>query len=130
MSTNPSLNSRKRKNDEPHVMRRAPSPPVIGKRPIVLMSLVQDDRAMPVRVLLDSGASTAVISIDFAKKHNLKLVKRTDPLLIGDFAGREVQDAGKYYTFPLLLNYENHWSNLTFEVAPMDRDNEIMLPFW
>jgi hypothetical protein len=122
--------SRKRKNLEPHEKRRAPSPPVIGKRPIILMSLVESAKTMPVRVLMDSGASTAVISIDFARRNRLHLVKRTDPLLIGDFAGREVPDAGKYYTHPMLLNYQEHWSSLTFEVAPMDRENDIMLPFW
>ena len=125
-----SLSSRKRKNEELHAKRRVPSPPVIGKRPIVPMSVVKGDKAMPVRVVLDSGASTAVISLDFAKRNNLELYRQTDPLAVGDFAGRVVEEAGKFYTYPLLLNYNDHWSYLTFEVALMDRDNEIMMPFW
>lgn len=123
-------NSLKRKNVEPHQTRRATSPPVTGCRPIVPMSLVEGDRVLPVRVLMDSGATTAVVSLGFAKHHLLNLVQRANPLKIGDFAGREVEDAGKFYTYPLRLNYQDHWSLLTFEVAPMDHECDVMLPFW
>jgi len=44
--------------------------------------------------------------------------------------GEEVKGAGMEYTEPLLLQHQNHHSREVFEVAPLELEVDLFLPFW
>ena len=44
--------------------------------------------------------------------------------------GREVPGAGEFFTSPLMLQHRLHYTRLSFEVAPLASDYDIILPRW
>jgi hypothetical protein len=108
-----------------------PPPPVVGTRPIFDFCIaghgVEETR---VRVLLDWGSQIAVISDRFCMRYAVPRVQRDVPVPIKDFADRVLPGSGKAYTYPLKLRYDDHISEDTFEVAPMDEEVDVMLQFW
>lgn len=121
----------KRKHIEAHEGRRPPPAPKYGKRPIITMNIYwKNEPKRPLRVLLDSGCSTPVLSSSWATKYNVPSYKRDIPIAIENFAGQIVPEAGRKYTYPLCLQYQEHFTKESFEIAPMDDECEIMLPWW
>ena len=44
--------------------------------------------------------------------------------------GQEVEGAGELFTSPLLLQHRHHYSRISFEVAPLAGDYDIIFPRW
>ena len=57
-------------------------------------------------------------------------MNRAIPIPIVDFAGSEVKGSGKAISLPLRLRHGNHHSVDIFEVGPLDRETDIILPYW
>jgi len=83
-----------------------------------------------VTVLLDTGCSVPLISEGMAKRLQLRLFKREEQRLIENFTGETVKGAGEFYTNPLMLQHQRHFTWEVMEVAPMDKEIDIFLPFW
>jgi len=88
----------------------------------------QDHRT--VTVLLDTGCSVPLISERTAKRLQLRLFKHEERRLIENFTGETVKGAGEFYTNPLMLQHRRHFTQEVMEVAPMDKEIDIFLPFW
>jgi len=49
---------------------------------------------------------------------------------IRNFTGELVAGAGQEYTIPITLQHREHYSQEVFEVAPLEPEVDIFLPFW
>jgi len=83
----------------------------------------------PVKVLLDTGCSIALINQDTAKRLQIPLQKHQKEKIIENFVGQKVQRAGTHRTNPMLLQHHRHFSSEVFEVSPMDKEVDIFLPY-
>jgi len=90
----------------------------------------RDEKNVPVRVLLDTGCDTPMMSKQWADSHCVPLVTETEPKIVESFNGERVEGAGWQYTFPVTLRYESHYTKETFEIGPMEDSSDIMLPYW
>ena len=81
-----------------------------------------------VRALLDTGSTVPIISLGFVEKHQVPIAERVTKRTIQDYAGQEVSGAGEYFTSPLLLQHRQHYTRVSFEVAPLAGDYDIILP--
>ena len=111
--------------------QQLPPEPKIGSRPTERMfASFRDKKNIPVRVLLDTGYDTLMMSKQWADSHGVPLVTRTEPKIVENFNGERVEGAGWQYTFPVTLRYESHYTKETFEIGPMEDLSDIMLPYW
>ena len=107
------------------------SPPKVGTRPIIDFTVRWlGVGPITVKVLLDTGAAVALLSEDFVRRFQVPKVKRDVPLYIYDVAGRIVEGSGQAFTFPLLLQHKEHVTTETFEIAPVDKGCDVVLPYW
>jgi hypothetical protein len=83
-----------------------------------------------VQVLLDTGSTAALLDKDFILKHKMPTIKRDTPLQIQNFSNEVVPGAGELFTVPFMLQHKKHFAAESFEVAPLDRDYDIILPYW
>src|ERR1700731_1136524 len=103
----------------------------MGSRPTVRMfESFRDKKNVPVRVLLDTGCDTPMMSKQWADSHGVPLVTRTEPKIVENFNGERVEGAGWQYTFPVTVRYESHYTKETFKIGPMEDSSDIMLPYW
>ena len=107
------------------------TPPRIGERPKICMEILwENGHSVKITALLDSGSSCCIIDSTFAKKWGVLTVVRDVPVTIRDFHGSEVKEAGEAFSYPLILRRRSHYSKDTFEIAPLDREAEVILPWW
>jgi len=83
-----------------------------------------------VQVLLDTGCSVPLVNTETARKLQLPMLKHSPAIRIENFTGQTVEEAGIFYTKPLLLQHRQHFSRETFEVTPMEPEIDAFLPFW
>jgi hypothetical protein len=83
-----------------------------------------------IRVLLDTGCSTPLISNTLTDKQNIPCLKHEPCIDIRNFSGDTVAGAGERYTEPLLLQHRKHHTQEVFEVAPLEPNVDVFLPFW
>lgn len=107
---------------------KGPSPPTRkprNMRPVISMIL----QGKKVKALLDTGCSVALINQRTVGELGItkKAHQRVRP--IENFTGEIVQGAGQYYTEPLLLQHRRHFSKEKFEIAPMEEEIDVFLPF-
>jgi len=58
-------------------------------------------------------------------------MNKHDPAIrIENFMEQSVEEAGVFFTKPLLLQRRRHFSKETFEVTPMEPEIDTFLPFW
>jgi hypothetical protein len=108
-----------------------PPPPIVGDRPIYAMRLFWDGvQELPITVLLDCGSEVPIISDRFVMRHGVPKVERDAPIPIRDVAERIITGSGKAFTYPLRLSYDEHLSEDTYEIGPMEEDIDVILPFW
>jgi len=84
----------------------------------------------PVTVLLDTGCSVPLISERTARRLQLLLLKHKKQRLIENFTGQAVKGAGEFYNGRLVLQHRRNFSREVMEVAPMDKEIDIFLPYW
>jgi len=83
-----------------------------------------------VQVLLDTGCSVPLVNMETARKLQLPMLKHSPAIHIENFTGQTMEEAGIFYTKPLLLQHRWHFSRETFEVTPMEPEIDAFLPFW
>ena len=83
-----------------------------------------------VKTLLDSEDTVSIISQSCISKNNIPKVTREQALIVRDFSGKIVPGVGEVYSFPLLLNHNNHYTMETFEISELDEEFDIILPWW
>ena len=86
-------------------------------------------KEIPIRVLLDGGSDTLVISDKIAKQFPGYLVNRAIPRIITTFLGKIEPNAGKQLVINVTLRYKTYYFIKTFEVNPTDPDCDVILPF-
>jgi len=105
--------------------------PFCGARPIVEMMLHWGNKdSCRVRVQLDTGCSTPLISNQLVEKISLPCIEHKQEIAIWNFTGELVPEAGQRYTSPVMLQHRQHYTREVFEVAPLEAEVDIFLPFW
>ena len=94
--------------------QQLPPEPKTGSRPTIRMfASFRDKKNIPVRVLLDTGCDTPMMSKQWADSHGVPLVTRTEPKIVENFNGERVEGAGWHYPFPVTLRYKSHYTKET-----------------
>jgi len=104
--------------------------PTSGTCPIIHMVVHHGQRRHPVTVLLDTGCSVPLFNEKMARRLQLRLLKHEEQRLIENFTGQAMEGAGEFYTDRLVLQHRRHFSREVMEVAPMDKEIDIFLPYW
>ena len=102
--------------------------PKSGPVPVVAMILYFGEQEETVRALLDTGSTVPILSLGFVEKHQVPIAERATKRTIQDYAGQEVAAAAEYFTFPLLLQHRQYFTQVSFEVAPLAGNYDIILP--
>ena len=92
------------------------------------MMLHQNGKRQQVKVLLDTGCLVAIINECTVEKYGLEKKRHKQTRPIENYVGERVEEVGQYYTKPLLLQHQRHYSKTEFEVSPMDPEIDIFLP--
>ena len=104
--------------------------PTCGPVPVIVMILYFGEQEQTVRALLDTGSTVPLLSLSMVEQHQISLAERETNRTIQDYTGQEVPGAGEFFTSPLLLQHRHHYSRLSFEVAPLAGDYDIIIPRW
>jgi hypothetical protein len=67
---------------------------------------------------------------DFVHKYKIPTIRRDTPLKIHNFNNEVVTGAGEFFTVPFILQHKKHFAAESFEVAPLDSDCDVILPYW
>ena len=94
------------------------------------MILYFGEQEQTVRALLDTGSTIPLQSLSMVEKHQIPIAERETKRTIQDYAGQEVPGAREFFTSPLLLQHRHHYSRVSFEVAPIASDYDIIIPRW
>ena len=118
-------------NEKDQRKKARPTVPFCGARPIVEMMLDCGNKDnCQVRVLLDTGCSTTLISNQLVEKLSLSCVEYKQEIAIRNFTGELVPEAGQRYTSAVMLQHRQHYTREVFEVAPLEAEVDIFLPCW
>jgi hypothetical protein len=90
----------------------------------------RDKNNFSVRVLLNTGCDTPIMSKQWAESHDVPLVTRKEPKIVNNFTGERVEGVGWTYTFPFTLRNDCHYIKATFEIGRMENLSDNMLPYW
>jgi hypothetical protein len=82
------------------------------------------------RVLLDWGASAPILNDKWARRNGTPIYKRATPRTIENFTGTVEASMGHAVSYPLRIQYLNHYSVDSFEIGPTSSDCDAILPFW
>ena len=104
--------------------------PKSGPVPVVVMILYFGEQEETVRALLDTGSTIPLLSVSLVKQKQIPVAERESKRTIQDYTGQEVTGAGELFTSPLLLQHRHHYSRISFEVAPLAGDYNIIIPRW
>ena len=84
-----------------------------------------------VRTLLDCGANVPVVSQALVEVYQIPGVLRSHACGIATFDGQlSNSNAGRAYTRSCTLRVGAHHTRETFEIAPLQDDHDILLPWW
>jgi hypothetical protein len=79
----------------PKKSKQLPSEPKMGSKPTILMfASFRDKKNIPVRVILDTGCVTHMMSKQWANSCGFPLVTRMEPKIVENFNAARVEDAG------------------------------------
>ena len=105
--------------------------PKTGTSPLVNMVLYWgEDRTEIIKVLLDTGSSVAILSEQIAKNYRIPIAKRPSTRPIQDYVGQNVPGVGEHFTSPLLIRHNKHFDRVSFEIAPLAKEYDAILPCW
>ena len=96
--------------------------------PVIVIILYFGEQEQTVRALLDTGSTVPLLSLSMIECHQIPIAERDTKRTIQDYAGQKVPGAGEFYTSPLLLQHRHHFSRLSFEVALLAGDYDIIIP--
>jgi len=123
--------SKKRKNEEPSAgtSPKKQKMPHSGPCLVIDMILLQGNIQHPIKVLLDTGCSIALINQRMIPRLRISKQKHTHSCGIENFTGEKVPGAGQIYTKPLLIRHRKYYSREKFEISPMEPGIDVFLPF-
>ena len=112
--------------------QKLPPPPVVGRRPFLDMRLSWDGSPeIVVRTMLDCGANVPVVSQTLVERYKIPRVLRSHARGIVTFDGQLSQsNAGRAYTQSCTLRVAAHHTRESFEIATLQDDHDILLPWW
>ena len=112
--------------------QKVPPPPVVGHRPFLDMKLSWDGSPeLIVRSMLDCRANVPVVSQALVEIYKIPGVLRSHTCGIATFHGQlSKSNTGQAYTQPCALRVGAHHTRETFEIAPLQDDHDILLPWW
>ena len=91
------------------------------------MILYFGEQEQTVQALLDIGSTVPLISLAKTEEYQILIMERETKRTIQNYAGQDVPRAGEFFTFPLLLQHRHHFSRLSFEVAPLAGNYNIII---
>jgi hypothetical protein len=81
---------------EPKKSKQIPPEPKTGSRPTIdMFASFRDKKNIPVRVLLDTGCDTSMISKQWADSHGVLLVTQMEPKIVENFNRKRVEGVGR-----------------------------------
>ena len=104
--------------------------PQCEPRPIITMLLQVGQGKYRVRVLLDTGCSGPLVNKETAWRLQIPMLKHDSTIHIENYTGQQMEEAAIFYTKPLLLQHQRHFSKEILEVTPMEPEVDIFLPYW
>ena len=122
--------SKTQRNEEPSAGTPSKKPRTIpsSTRPIITMILHVGKKEHPIRVLLDTGCSVALLNQQTVEKLGIKKKADQQPHSIEN-TGESIKGAGQFYTEPMILQHRRHYSKGKFEISPMETTIDAFLPF-
>ena len=112
---------------------KATRPPKVGPtRAIIEMGLSwKDHKGIKVRVGLDTMCNVPIISQDLIDAFpDIPIVVRENPATAETFDGEHSSSFGQAYTWALTLRHKDHFVKENFEITPLQKDHDILLPWW
>ena len=76
-------------------------------------------RSSEALLLLDGGATGAVLSNEWVKRTQVPCIRREVPTLIADASGNHIPGSGQHYTRTLRMKIGDHINEMRFELADM-----------
>ena len=112
--------------------QKLPPPPVIGRRPFLEMKLSWvGSPEIVVRTMLVCRANVPVVLQALVEVYKIPGVLRSHACGIATFDGQlSNSNAGQTYIQSYTLRVEDHHTRETFEIAPLQDDHDILLPWW
>jgi hypothetical protein len=80
--------------------------------------------------MFNTGAAIPIITSTFIKQDNLPTINWDIPLRINGADGCAMTGAGEAFTHCLILQYKWYFTRETFDVMPLERAIDIILPCW
>ena len=112
--------------------QKLPPPPVVGHRPFLDMELSWNGSPeIIVRTMLDCRANVPVVLQALVEIYKIPGVLRSHACGIATFDGQLSKSiARRAYTHSCTLRVGAHNTRETFEIAPLQDDHDILLPWW
>jgi len=82
-----------------------------------------------IRVLLDTGCSVALLNQQTVETLGIKKKAHRQPRSIENYTGESIKGVGQFYTEPMLLQHQKHYSQEKFEISPMGTNIDAFLQF-
>jgi hypothetical protein len=94
--------------------------PTVAKHLSLTAQVLDKDSSYSAYTLVDSGATSNFISIDFVRKYRLPVIRRHTPLGLANLNGTPfTKDGVFYYTAALELRIRGHREFISFNVVPL-----------
>ena len=86
------------------------------------------DKEVPIRLLVDSGASGPILHEDFVRTNGLLVKKRKMPKQVKNANEEPIPNAGTHYTQPTVLVIRQHAEDMVWEVGMIESQIDRYLP--
>jgi len=93
------------------------------------MILHWENKEHTLRTLLDTGCSIAIINQQTVERLGITRKEHDHPIQVENFIGEIVKGAGQWYTESPRLQHRKHFTKESFEILPMEKGVDILLPF-
>ena len=112
--------------------QKLPPSPFVGRRPFLDMKLSWDGfPEINFRTMIDCGANVRVVSQALVEIYKIPGVLRSHVCGIATFDGQlSKSKAGRVSTQSFTMRVGAHHTWETFEIAPLQDDHDILLPWW
>ncbi|CAG8755553.1 572_t:CDS:2, partial [Cetraspora pellucida] len=99
---------------------------------VITVSIQLPDKSMfLVNALIDSGASACFLDYMLAYQYNLPIRRKKTPLLVEVIDGREISSGAVIYeTEPLMVRYQDHCEEITFNLIQKPHLQAILELLW
>ena len=102
--------------------------PEYSERFIIQATLELLDKEVPIRLLVDSGASGPILHEDFIRKNGFLVKKRKLAKQIKNTNKEPIPNAGTHYTQPTVLVIGQHAKDMVWEVGMIELQIDGYLP--